>query len=112
MRTASKGIGLSALFTGSVTDEEVKLGKELAPSYLASRQLLSSHKIFQVAMVREDSDREGGSFKFWAPVLKASNYSKEFLVIDFVVTFSFAMFPGHKRYRVEDTCIVFLREDA
>ena len=86
--------------------------EKFAPSYLASRQLLSGHKVFQVAMVRENGDWEGGSFKFWAPVLKASNNSKEFLVVDFVVTFGFAIFPGHKRYRVEDACIVLLREDA
>ena len=43
-------------------------------------------------MVRQDADRRFGSFEFGTPFFKAANDSKQFLIVDFVITLNCGVF--------------------
>ena len=51
LRATCKSIRFGTLLARTVTDEEVKLRKELAPPYLTSGQLLGGHEVLQVTVV-------------------------------------------------------------
>jgi hypothetical protein len=56
--------------------------------------------------------REGRAFEFRAPFFKTANNRKEFLVIDFVVTFSCSVFLRKVCHWAQDARVVTLGQDA
>ena len=66
---------------------EVKVGEVDKPARLSSIKRLGLSKVGEVFVVSEDLHREGGAVKIVAPGFQGANDSKEFAIIDIVVSF-------------------------
>ena len=68
--------------------------------------------ILEVFVVGEDGDRMGGSSKEVSPVVKASDYSEEFTVMDVIVAFGLIKCFGMVADGLVFSSAVFLCEDS
>jgi hypothetical protein len=100
LRTSSKGVRLNTLLARSPGADIIKLGKKLAPAHLSTCKLLCCHKVFKVTVICEYSNWGSSALEFSTPGFEGANNSKEFLVVDFVVTLRRVEFAAHKSYGV------------
>jgi len=80
------------LLSGAVDNAEVITGQELRLAGLTAVQHLCCHEILEISMIGQDSDRGLGSFEFRTPFFKAADNSKQFLVVDLVITLNGGVF--------------------
>jgi hypothetical protein len=74
------------LFSRTVDDTEVITGQELRLAGLTAVQHLRCYEILEISIIGQDSDRGLGSFEFRTPFFKAADDSKQFLIVDLIVT--------------------------
>ena len=70
-------------------DGVIEKRKELRPPNLARIQLASSSKVFQIFVVRDDSNGGRAANQIVAPGFQTSNDSKEFEIRNTVGSFAF-----------------------
>ena len=86
IRAAGKGIRPGEEFPGDVDHFEVKVCQVNEPTRLSAIERLGLSEVGEVLMVSEDLYREQGAVEVMAPGLQGVNDSKEFAIIDIVVT--------------------------
>ena len=87
VRTMREGIRAGEEFSWDMDHFQVKVRKVDEPTGLSLVEVLGGAKVGEILMVGEDLDWEGGSVKVVLPCFQGSDDSKEFSVIDVVVSF-------------------------
>jgi hypothetical protein len=95
-----------------VGDFEVKVSKVEKPMSLSSIEVMRFAEVGEVFMVSEDLNRERGASEVLLPGLESSDDSKEFLIIDIIVSFSRDEGLGEIRTGVPVTIRISLEEDC
>ena len=87
---STQGISKGILSSWSVSDQEVEAGEELGPSGLAGIQLLGRHEILKGSVISQHLELFFGLqiFQLCSPLLKHSDDSKHFFVMDLIVSLS------------------------
>ena len=85
--TAREGIRAGEEFSWDVDHFQVEVSKVNEPTGLSLVEVLGEMEVGEVCMVGEDLDREKGSMKVVLPGFQGMNNTKEFSVVDVVVSF-------------------------
>ena len=84
--SAGEGVGASEKFSGYMDHLEVKVSKVNEPSCLAAVECLGLAKVGEVFVVGEDLYGKRGTMEVMVPGLQGADDSKEFAIIDIIVT--------------------------
>ncbi len=74
---------------------------------MTTGELFGSHKIFEILVVSENSERDNGVLEEVSPFFETGNDSEEFFVIDFIIPFSGLELSGEESNRAELVWIAF-----
>ena len=75
------------LIARSIVELEVVFGEKHGPTSLTTIEEMRRHKIFEVFMVRDDSDRVGGADEPGTHITESVDNGEEFFVMDFIINF-------------------------
>ena len=92
--------------------DEIKVLKKKGPASLPLREFATVFQVGQVLMISEDRDRVRSPLQILFPLSKSEDNSKEFLIIDVVVTLSQGEGFGKISARVKVPCCVRLHQDG
>jgi hypothetical protein len=98
------------LFSETVDNAEVVTGQEFGPTGLSVVKHLCCHKVLQISVIRQDSDQRLSSFKFGTPFFKVTDDSKQFFIVNLVITLNGRVFLRKEGNRAQNTLLIVLRE--
>ena len=108
----SQGIWFALSFSWAICDTIVEMRQEFAPSSLTAAKLFGWHEILEVLVICDYFDWSWWAFELRASFFEGADDDHEFLIVDFIVTFSRAMFLEKVCDRVKYIILIILWENS
>ena len=110
--STSQGIWFASGFFWAICDMIVEMRQEFASLSLTAAKLFGWHEILKVLVICDYFNWSWWAFKLRASFFKGADNDYEFLIVDFIVTFSRAIFLEKVRDGVKYIILIILWENS